>query len=299
MGILLDDASLLLNLYSRGTSFKRTLTLGRQQLFFEPKEFLPYLRSAGISGTRIQEFLITGFNGGVADPLFKLLGAEEFLAMDCSDYEGAKVIHDLNLPVPETLHRSFDLVFDGGTLEHVFHFPTALKNAMEMVQVGGALVSVTPMNNLVGHGFYQFSPELFYNVLSSVNGYRVDGMVAIELSPAHRHFSVADPSIVKSRVTLSNAWPVNLFVHAVRVEQRQMFQTVPYQTDYSVRWKADQGDVRQVAGDGLTSLGLLKKKLRALLSNFGPMLYWVATLARVFVNRRDGFENKKFFKRQR
>ncbi len=297
MGVMLDDASLLLGLFSRGTSFKRTLTLGRQQLFFEPKELLPYLRAAGVSGAKIQEFLVTSFNRGVADPLFRLLGAEDFQAMDFSDYEGAKIIHDLNRPVDQKLHAAFDFVFDGGTLEHVFHFPTALSNAMEMVKVGGAFVSITPMNNLVGHGFYQFSPELFYNVLSDSNGYKVNQMIAIELSPAHRHFAVENPSVVKSRVTLSNAWPVNLFVHAVRAQQKPLFATAPYQTDYSARWEKGDADVRSQPDSGSGPLGFLKKKVRALLSNFGPLLYWAATFLRVFLNRREGFENQGFFRR--
>jgi len=37
----------------------------------------------------------------------------------------------------DTIHKNkYDLVFDGGTLEHVFNFPVAIKNCMEMVKVG-------------------------------------------------------------------------------------------------------------------------------------------------------------------
>jgi hypothetical protein len=31
--------------------------------------------------------------------------------------------------------------------------------------------AVTPANNQMGHGFYQFSPELFFRVFSQENGY--------------------------------------------------------------------------------------------------------------------------------
>ena len=54
------------------------------------------------------------------------------------------------------------MVVDGGTLEHVFDYPTALRNAMRMVRVGGHLILNAPVNNFPGHGFYQISPELFF-----------------------------------------------------------------------------------------------------------------------------------------
>ena len=56
-------------------------------------------------------------------------------------------------------------------MEHVFNFPIAIRNCMEMVSVGGHLMLITPANNFFGHGFYQFSPELFYSLLSQDNGY--------------------------------------------------------------------------------------------------------------------------------
>ena len=52
--------------------------------------------------------------------VFRTLGAAEVLALDCSAFEGAEVIHDLNQPLPEHLASRFDLVLDAGTLEHVF-----------------------------------------------------------------------------------------------------------------------------------------------------------------------------------
>jgi hypothetical protein len=92
------------------------------------------------------------------------------VALDASAYEGAEIIHDLNKPIPDELAGKFDLVIDGGTLEHVFDYPTALQNAMRMLRVGGHLFLITPTNNQCGHGFYQFSPELFYGLLTPANG---------------------------------------------------------------------------------------------------------------------------------
>ena len=76
------------------------------------------------------------------------------------------MIHDLNLPVPPELHERYDLIIDGGTLEHVFHVPIAMENCMKMTKTGGHVVIITNINNLVGHGFYHFSPDFFFRAFS-------------------------------------------------------------------------------------------------------------------------------------
>jgi hypothetical protein len=43
----------------------------------------------------------------------------EVSSVDASDYEGATIVHDLNIPIPRELVEQFDIVWDGGTLEHV------------------------------------------------------------------------------------------------------------------------------------------------------------------------------------
>src|SRR5438477_418150 len=79
--------------------------------------------------------------------------------------------HDMNEPIPDKFKETYTAVLDGGSLEHVFNFPVAIKNCMEMVKVGGHYLAITPANNFFGHGFYQFSPELYFTVLSKENGF--------------------------------------------------------------------------------------------------------------------------------
>ncbi|MFL5814857.1 MAG: hypothetical protein ACJ763_14880 [Bdellovibrionia bacterium] len=283
----------------KGVSFKSTLTLGRQQLFFNPSEIVPYL--VGLSENKISRFLSTTYDRGPAEPFLELLGAEKVTSMDFSDYEGATIQHDLNRSIDSSLHERFDVVIDGGTLEHVFNFPTAIRNAMEMVRVGGSLLIFTPANNQLGHGFYQFSPELFYNVLSATNGYQVKEMVAIELSPAHCHYKVADPSELQERVTLTNSWPVSLFVHAERTKKLPLFNETPQQTDYQSAWVAKEGTLVKSQSDTLTQLqrrGISKKaQIRNFLISSAPsLLAHVTTFRQVFLNRSSGFKNSRFFK---
>src|SRR5262249_39640930 len=139
------------------------------------------------------------FKGGEkalhAEPCFLSLGARAVFSMDVSAFEGATFIHDLNQPVGDELKQRFDLVYDGGTLEHVFNFPTALKNCMEMVRVGGRFFMHTVTNNWCGHGFYQFSPELFFRALSRDNGYEVERMVVHRVGYGG-WYEVNDPALV-------------------------------------------------------------------------------------------------------
>ena len=115
---------------------------------------------------------------GHAEQLFEFLGATEVESMDISAYEACTIVHDLNNPVPEYLHNDFDTIVDGGTIEHIFDVKTMFDNIKKMLKVGGSFISITTANNFVNHGFYQFSPELFFTVFSEEAGYEI---ISVEL----------------------------------------------------------------------------------------------------------------------
>jgi SAM-dependent methyltransferase len=253
MGISLAGAEFLVRCRQEGVNFGRTLTLGRQHLFASPFQLARLLKRRGCwpDGLGQQAFLdrLT-VNPYYADPFLSVLGAEQVSALDASTYEGADVVHDLGLPIPSDLQKSFDLVIDGGLLEHVFNFPAALKNAMELVRVGGHLILMTPANNYFGHGFYQFSPELFFRALSPENGFAVERMLALEsdlefatlLGMTYvselkgRWYEVSDPASLGMRVTLTNKRPVLLFILARRTAGLPVFAQYPQQSDYVTAW---------------------------------------------------------------
>ncbi|MBK9137940.1 MAG: hypothetical protein IPM17_04150 [Verrucomicrobia bacterium] len=237
-----------------GVAFGRVLTLGRQSLWVSPERLVELAREAGaVSGSnqaaRAGEALRSDERRFEA--FLRLLGATEVLACDASPYEGAEVIHDLNQPIPADLAGQFDLVLDGGTLEHVFHFPTAISNCMKLLRVGGRLLLFTPANNYCGHGFYQFSPELFYRVLGPDNGFQIERLHAMVDTAGFsslfgvkyafpirsRRFAVADPLSVGERVLLVNPSPTLLFVQARRVAAVEPFRAWPQQSDYVSQWQ--------------------------------------------------------------
>jgi SAM-dependent methyltransferase len=94
---------------------------------------------------------------------FGRLGFSEVKSLDRSDFEGADFIVDMNLPVPAELQDRFDVILNGGTLEHVFHVPHVLSNVHRMLKVGGRIIHIAPASNQIDHGFYCFSPTFFHD----------------------------------------------------------------------------------------------------------------------------------------
>ena len=229
MGIDIDVAKFLVSARERQVNYARTLTLGSQKFQFYDYD---YKTLGDVYDLKDFPHVVNSIE------FFQYLGAEEVSAMDYSDYEGAAILHDLNVPIGDDLREKFTFVLDGGTLEHVFNFPTALKNAMEMVEIGGHLAVITGGNNFLGHGFYQFSPELFYRTLSAENGFSVKRLIAAEVGG--RWFEVSDPQNVRSRVELVNDKPVYLMVLAEKIERRPIFENTPQQSDYVQMWHGEK-----------------------------------------------------------
>ena len=139
MGFDKTAAAFFLKMRTDGIQFGRLLTLGHQTAYFDLADYRRILERLGRPTVKaVPEF---------ADELLLNLGASTVEAMDFSAYERAPVVHDLNQPVPAQWHQQYDTIFDGGTLEHVFNFPTAVKNCMQMLKPQGNFVSITIPNN--------------------------------------------------------------------------------------------------------------------------------------------------------
>lgn len=232
MGITTNCALFLKHVKDRGVDFSATLMLGRQQLYVKPETFsrlFPEASAVSLASSRY------------AEPFFEALGAGCVDSLDYSDYEQAKLIYDLNKPLPDVLKNRYTVVFDGGTLEHVFNFPAAIKNCMNLLRVGGHFVAITPCNNQCGHGLYQFSPELFYSVFSEAHGFTVRVMyLAVDISERRREwYEVENPQTVKSRVVFRNSYPTYLMVVAKKASHYEG-ELNPYQSDYQEVWANNQ-----------------------------------------------------------
>jgi hypothetical protein len=235
MAITKNCSRFLFYAKTQGVDFTNTLTLGRMKLYAsrdDIKSDLQFFKT----GKNISD---VEFPDEYSEPLLKLLGATCVDSLDYSDYEKATIIHDLNEPIPESLRRKYSVVIDGGTIEHVFNFPVAIKNCMEMVQEHGHYIGITPVNNTMGHGFYQFSPELFFNIFNASNGFVVKKALIVTQGTDGNFsdwYEVMDPSKVKSRVMLVNTRATYLMVMAEKIKDVPVFTSTPQQSDYLNLW---------------------------------------------------------------
>ena len=247
MGLDAEALSFLAAARSTGVSFDWSATLGRQTFAASRQRVRESYALAGVP-LGIAPRVVRGW----VDPILQDFGAKTVISVDASAYEGATYLHDLNRPIPDDLADRFTMVLDGGTLEHVFDVPTALRNCMRMVAPGGHLLLVSPVNNEAGHGFYQFSPELFYRTLSAPYGFHVEQMLLLEHCRGRpRWYTVADPDEVGSRAQFRTRSVAYLYVRARRIGPVPPFDPAPQQSDYSARW----GDRwhRPAEGAGLVS----------------------------------------------
>lgn len=162
MGIAKGPAILLMKESLRKPFKGSILTLGKQTLLLSPYQLERYAQLAGL------KLKMPSYSDPYA-PLsdvdfFSLLGFSEVHSLDCSDFEGATLPFDLNSgETPEKYKEAFDVIYDGGTIEHVFHLPNALKSIIWMLKPGGRLIHLSPSSNHLEHSFYMFSPTFFHD----------------------------------------------------------------------------------------------------------------------------------------
>lgn len=175
MGISSGSAEFLIECCRRFGNFNETITLGN--LSFKAGRYGRLYSLMSKRGLIDNKATLEDFRDslpkGPVYPFLKMLGSTKIDSLDISDYQGASIVHDLNKPLPQEYECKYDCVIDGGTLEHVFNVAEALVSIMQLLRPGGLFITCTMANNYCGHGFYQFSPELFYRTFSEENGFSV------------------------------------------------------------------------------------------------------------------------------
>ena len=243
MGLDSNGTRALLWLRKNGACFDRVACLGRQKINAGPGSLANAFRDFGIADDNV-----TKFAKCYCEEMLHFLGAKEIRSFDASDYEQATDIHDFNLALEGKYRDYFDIVIDGGTLEHIFNIQIAFANAMQMIRPGGLYLGLTPTNNFCGHGFYQFSPEFYFRVFTSDNGFQIEHVIAFEDIPEAPWFRVTDPDTINERVILCNSMPTYLIVVARKLESKdRYFAIVPQQSDYVATWSRKSATPSAVA----------------------------------------------------
>ncbi len=200
-------------------------TIGRQSLAI-PALYAKY-------GRFCEGFLIDHF------------GATRVDSYDNSDYEGATHIADLNKALVPA--NQYDTVLDFGTTEHIYNIPQALENISLLCADGGQILHVSPANNFCGHGFWQYSPELFFSLYSERNGCGDTEVFLADLNRIRYWFEVLRPSD-GSRAQATSTSP--LYVLCRTVKRRTTAHNDIQQSDYVHAWTkkpqaADQNGIRR------------------------------------------------------
>lgn len=185
MGIGKVCCHLLLEELKAGKKGGKMLQLGRQYILFD-RSFLNTCAKQHNFVLRPLENIELSFDAGLArrgflndTSFFQMLGFDEVESLDYSPYEDATIIWDMNKPIPECYWEQYDTILDGGTGEHVFHFPQFMENIYRMLKPGGKIIHLSPSHNYVDHGFYMFSPTIHFEYYAA-NHFKIVSSLLIE-----------------------------------------------------------------------------------------------------------------------
>lgn len=157
---------------------------------------------------------------------------ESLECLDFSSFEGAEIIHDLNFPINSN-DKQYDTILDFGTSEHVFNVTQCLFNIIKLTKINGSIIHCLPANNNCGHGFWQFSPELFFNLYREKNGFSNTEVFLINLHDQTFWYEV---NIQKQgeRLEINSSEPLYLIVKTTK-KNVVNFKSIN-QSDYEYQW---------------------------------------------------------------
>jgi hypothetical protein len=249
MGIALNAVYLLMQVTkdSDRTLDQQVLTLGVQDCYFTREDLECFLKRHGFPCESPSDSDIeytSGFRHLGPDDrqrlaknlhqrtLFRFLGYDpkRVLSLDVTDLEGCDIIHDLNTPVPSSLHSKFDLVLDAGTIEHVFSLKDAFFNMARMCRLGGLTIHFAPVD-MVNHGFVNLNATVFKDFYES-NGFERVYLQYIAIptdeTEASRHFLELDPFFLREPLRA----PYYLAAFATYRKVRECKLEIPLQEFY-------------------------------------------------------------------
>lgn len=221
MGFDINIMNFLVYSRQKYGSFRNVITLGRQEIHVIPPKLERLFSKEMNHESYCESILVSEFFATNVD------------SIDYSGFEGATILHDLNLPIDENRFGTFDTLIDAGTLEHVFDVKTALDNCSNLVNEGGRIIHVLPANNFNGHGFYQFSPELFFSYYSEENGFQ-DTEIFISNIYNAKFWYLVSKTADKDRHAIHSYLPLYIMVHTKKSQKKLSKEVL--QSDYEYSW---------------------------------------------------------------
>jgi len=222
MGIDLHALNLI-DLTARRAPLGAVLTIGRQSMS------VPFDIVRKRLGAPLQE-------SDYCEELLLALDASSVESIDYSAYEGATHVADMGRELD--LPCQYDTLIDAGSLEHVFNVGCAFRNMIALCREGGRILHLLPVNNLSGHGFWQFSSDLIYSIYSEENGFSETEVYYASSLDTERWYKVPE---AKSgvRVEVVSIEPIILLCTTRKVVEINDLSVV--QPFYTRQWTAPQG----------------------------------------------------------
>lgn len=178
-----------------------------------------------------------------SETFFQKLGFDTVDSMDVSPFEGASIIQDLSRPIDNFWEGKFDVIYDGGTCEHIFELPTAYRNLDRLLKPGGVLIGHSPCNNWINHSFYQINPEMVFGFWQNAMKYEVLDLYLQPLRPylAYDRSETTNPKDTGVRPRILSDLPSNspiVLDYAVRKPLTSTPSDKVYQSDYVQKWQS-------------------------------------------------------------
>lgn len=262
-------------------NFENTVTLGRHEIHFWKQDFEIVQSHLGFHYDEPSMAV-----GAYCEPLLRKLGAENITSIDASAFEGASMVHDFSLPIPDSLHERFDTFLDFGSIEHIFDVAQVIENIAKLVKPDGHILIVTNANGFPSHGFFQYSPEFFYSAFSNRNGF-ADTSVFVVPVRQHKTWSfIRRPAELKRRNEIPFEEQMMVLVFSRKTSNVAPLTVV--QSDYDDAWaKFDTGNLQRWNSENISGW---KKSLHRLMS---PYLY------RRIKYDLDSYQARRKFKAER
>ncbi len=173
--------------------------------------------------------------------LFRDLGYGKYAELDINDR--AEIAWDMNVPIPEHYHSQFDLIYDGGTLEHIFNPFQGVTNVLRMTKVGGKIAHSQGIGDQINHGYWTFNPSFLVDFYQA-NGCVVRKLFVIDVDGTEFPIDHTIPMIPLGRGTAGYVGPAAVLLSSMQL-LRHYLLAVPNEkpsfwrrkaVDLLVRW---------------------------------------------------------------
>lgn len=250
MGVTFHEYKFL-EIISKNNTFGNILTIGRQELILNEKDKIRLNIDDKLSDK--QKFI-----DNILIDKFKAFSVQ---SIDNSNFENANIIADLNQPLCSNKDL-FDTIIDFGTSEHIFNATQCLQNISNFCKPGGIILHSLPSNNNCGHGFWQFSPELFFSLYCEKNGF---AETEIYLFDAYNKYYIWKINKQKPGNRLELASDVSLYLLVKTKKIKQETHQKVQQSDYIFKWDEKNSKNKKVSKK---ILSFIWKSIKDAIKNF-------------------------------